>query len=154
LAGVGEHGVVDGDVVDLLPGERLRWEGRPVRHRLFRSADALLVPFSIVWWVFAIFWEVSVLVSIVTSDDGPPVFFGFIGIPFTLIGLYLVVGRFAVRAVASRRTRYAVTDWRVVLRHRDYVGVPEVATASGHHRVCGPVWEPGVRRVPNGLGSV
>src|ERR1044071_742746 len=33
---------------------------------------------------------------------------------FVLLGLYFVAGRFVVRAVASRRCRYAVTDRRVL----------------------------------------
>jgi hypothetical protein len=34
--------------VDLLPGERILWEGRPVRTQLFRPTDAFLIPFSLV----------------------------------------------------------------------------------------------------------
>ena len=39
---------------DLLPGERILWEGRPVRHRLLRPPDALLVPFRIRWCGLAV----------------------------------------------------------------------------------------------------
>jgi len=46
---------------------------------------------------------------------GPPFFFALWGIPFVFIGLYLVVGRFVVRAVASRRARYVITDRRVLI---------------------------------------
>jgi hypothetical protein len=99
---------VDTGIVDLLPGERLLWEGSPVRHRLFRPADGLLVPFSIVWCGLVVVAVASVL---------PPeiLFFPPWGVPFALIGLYLIVGRFIVRAVASRRTRYAITDRRVLI---------------------------------------
>jgi len=106
---------MDTGTVDLLPSERLLWEGRPTRHRLFRPADALLIPFSVLWCGFAIFWEISVLTEGTGGDDEPPLFFALWGIPFVLMGLYLVVGRFVVRAVASRRTRYMVTDQRVVI---------------------------------------
>ncbi len=105
---------MDVGAVDLLPGERILWEGRPVRHRLLRSSDALLVPFSILWCGFAVFWEVSVLAT-TAADDSPPIFFALLGIPFVLIGLYLVVGRFVVRAIASRRTKYVITDRRVLV---------------------------------------
>jgi hypothetical protein len=100
--------------VGLLPGERVMWEGRPVRHQLFRPADALLVPLSLMWFGFALFWEGSVLVSTIASD-GVPIFFALWGVPFVLVGLYLVAGRFVARAVTSRRIRYVLTDQRIVL---------------------------------------
>lgn len=93
----------------LLPGERILWEGRPARYRLFRRTDTLLVPFSVLWCGFAIFWEARAL-----SGDAPFVF-KLWGLPFVLVGLYLTVGRFVVRAVSIRRTRYAITDSRVVV---------------------------------------
>jgi hypothetical protein len=34
------------------------------------------------------------------------------GVPFVLIGPYMVLGRFLVRAIASRHTRYVLTDRR------------------------------------------
>ncbi len=39
----------------LLPGERVLWEGRPVRHRLFRSGDVLLLLLHAValWFLLA-----------------------------------------------------------------------------------------------------
>jgi hypothetical protein len=83
------------------------WEGRPVRHRLFRATDALLVPFTLVWFAFAIFWE-----SRVTARSAPPPLVVF-GAVFVAIGVYLVAGRFVLRAIASRRTRYVVTNRRV-----------------------------------------
>ncbi|GAA4608085.1 hypothetical protein BJY16_006661 [Actinoplanes octamycinicus] len=94
---------------DLLPGERVLWQGRPQRHRLFRRTDLTLVPFSLLWCGFAIFWETSVILS------GGPTLLKLWGIPFVLIGLYLVAGRFVVRAVASRRTRYTITTNRVLV---------------------------------------
>ncbi|MEU8662868.1 hypothetical protein [Actinoplanes philippinensis] len=93
----------------LLPGERILWEGAPVRHRLFRTTDLILVPFSLVWCGFAIFWLIGVL-----SDGNSR--FALFGIPFVVVGVYLVAGRFAVRAIASRRAAYTVTDGRVVVR--------------------------------------
>lgn len=99
---------------DLLPNERILWEGRPVRHRLSRPSDAILVPFSIVWCGFAVFWEASVLAAAI-ADRGPSIFMALFGIPFVLIGLYLVAGRFVVRAIESRRTRYVITDGRVLV---------------------------------------
>lgn len=96
--------------VDLLPAERILWEGRSLRHRLLRRPDAVLVPFSILWCGFAVFWEVSALRRAAT-----PLLLQLFGIPFVLVGLYVVFGRFVVRAITMRRTRYVLTDRRVVI---------------------------------------
>jgi hypothetical protein len=106
LAG-GEH---DADVeTSLLPGERTVWDGRPLRHRVFRPTDVLLVPFSLLWCGFAVFWDLSAMSS------GAPLFFALWGVLFVLVGLYLVAGRFVVRVVSSRHTRYTITDRRVLV---------------------------------------
>lgn len=93
----------------LRPGERLLWSGRPDPPRHVTGKDAALIPFSILWCGFAIFWEASVL------RTGAPLAMALFGIPFVLIGLYFVVGRFVVKARSKKRTRYAVTDRRALI---------------------------------------
>lgn len=100
--------------VDLLPAERMLWEGRSLRHRLFRRPDALLVPFSILWCGFAVFWEASALLE-GPNGEPAPIFIRLWGVPFVLVGLYLVFGRFVVRAIVTRRTRYVLTDRRLLV---------------------------------------
>ncbi len=102
------------DSTALLPGERIVWSGEPSRHRLLRPEDALLIPFSLLWGGFAIFWEASVLGDM-GAGNGPPVFFALWGVPFVILGLYLIVGRFIVRKMALSKTRYVITDSRVVI---------------------------------------
>jgi hypothetical protein len=48
------------------------------------------------------------------GEGGPPLFFVLWGIPFVLVGLYFMVGRFFLRAWWKRNTHYAVTNKRVV----------------------------------------
>jgi hypothetical protein len=93
----------------LLPGERIVWSGQPVRHRLLRVEDIFLIPFSLMWGGFAIFWEAAAVTSV--RDPFAMVW----GVPFVLVGLYLIFGRFVVRAMASRNARYLITDRRVVV---------------------------------------
>jgi hypothetical protein len=92
----------------LLPGEQLMWTGRP-GGRLFDATDVFMIPFSLMWGGFALFWETSV---IATGAPLPMVLFG---IPFVLLGLYLIIGRFVQRAIANNRTWYALTDRRALL---------------------------------------
>jgi hypothetical protein len=93
----------------LLPGERLLWEGSPDVNAFSLRGAWFLLPFSILWGGFALFWEASVLTS------RAPGVFALWGIPFVLAGLYLIFGRIPVARREARRTRYAITDQRVLL---------------------------------------
>ena len=94
---------------ELASGERLLWSGQPRRGVRLTAADAFLIPFSLLWGGFAIFWEYSVFQS------NTPFFFRLWGIPFVLMGLYLILGRFFVDASRRSRTYYGLTDLRVLI---------------------------------------
>jgi hypothetical protein len=94
----------------MLPGERILWSGRPAQGLLFTGRDTLLIPFSLVWGGFAVFWETMVLTQAKT-----PAFFGLWGVPFLLIALYLVAGRFLLDAWIRSGMSYAVTNQRILI---------------------------------------
>jgi hypothetical protein len=98
----------------LRPGETLLWSGQPPTGVRLRGADLLLIPFSVLWCGFAIFWEVSVI-RMSGQMGGPALFFILWGMFFVVIGLYFVFDRFFVDAFIRSQTFYGVTNERVVI---------------------------------------
>jgi hypothetical protein len=94
---------------ELGPDESVLWSGQPRQGLCFCGVNILSVPFSILWCGFAIFWEYSVL------NANAPFFFGIFGIPFVVLGLYLVFGRFFVDIRQRANTHYAVTSQRIII---------------------------------------
>lgn len=100
---------------ELLQGERILWIGQPDPSVRFAKADAFLIPFSILWGGFALFWEGAALTAVGASKDPAALIFPLFGIPFVVIGLYFIFGRFWYKAKKKKRTYYAVTDKRVLV---------------------------------------
>ena len=93
----------------LMAGESLVWWGPPRQGFMLTARDGFLIPFSLMWGGFSVFWETTAVTS------GAPLFFKLWGVPFVVMGLYIVFGRFLVDAWARRQTLYAVTNKRVLI---------------------------------------
>lgn len=101
---------------ELLDGEVLIWTGQPLRQVIFHHTDWYAIPFSLLWGSFAIFWELGVAGHVGTSaKGGPSVFMELWGIPFLVMGQYMIWGRFFYTAWKKGRTHYAVTTKRVLV---------------------------------------
>jgi hypothetical protein len=95
----------------LVEGEKVLWVGRPDPSKYLSSSDRLMIPFSILWGGFAMFW-------VAAAVAGGAGLFALWGIPFVAVGLYLMIGRFFYKARLKRRTWFAVTDKRVLKLER------------------------------------
>ena len=96
----------------LLPGERVLWEGEPYKGLILRPIEAFLIPFSLLWGGFAVFWNVGVWFTDKNVSDLP---FKLFGVPFLIAGLYITVGRFLLDMRMRSHLHYAVTDRRILI---------------------------------------
>jgi hypothetical protein len=107
---------------DLLPGESILWTGQPSPRVIFHPSDWFAIPFSLMWGGFALFWIYGASgygrnadQSVLTHGAQHLSLFALWGIPFVLIGQYMIWGRFFYTAWKKTRTFYAVTNKRVIV---------------------------------------
>ena len=111
---------------ELQPGEAVQWTGRPNPAVIFHKEDWGVIPFSLLWGGFAIFWLLgaSGLGNFWTNrPHGTFQWFGVIwGTPFVLLGQYFIWGRFVHSRWRKRRTYYALTDRRAIIVEDGFSG--------------------------------
>lgn len=100
---------------ELDSGERLIWAGSPRQGTVFKSSDIFMIPFSLLWGGFAIFWEVMALQIPSNKAGTVGIFFPLFGIPFVLIGLYIIFGRFIYDSKKRSKTFYGLTNHRAII---------------------------------------
>lgn len=67
------------------------------------------------WGGFAIFWEFMALTAASKAPGPAGIIFPLFGLPFVLVGLYLIFGRFIVDARIRARTYYGITNDRIII---------------------------------------
>lgn len=102
---------------ELMSSESIYWAGVPNPKVIFHSDDWTVIPFSLMWTGFFVFWEAEVLGlwGKTRQPAGNDFFMALWGIPFLVVGNYMVWGRFFVDSWLKRRTYYAVTNRRVLI---------------------------------------
>ncbi len=89
---------------EMMSGESVYWAGMPNPKVIFHSDDWMMVPFSLAWGGFAIFWEAGALGYWGNGhrSGSPSWFMAIWGIPFIVIGQYMIWGRFLYDAWLRR----------------------------------------------------
>lgn len=105
---------------ELFPGESVLWTGQPETSVVFHTSDIFMIPFSLMWGGFALFWEAMVLnmfpgTSTHSSDKGISWFMALWGVPFILLGQYMIWGRFIQQHFVKKKTFYALTEQRAIV---------------------------------------
>ena len=101
---------------DLTSGENILWAGQPKAGVIFHRQDLFLIPFSLFWGGFTIFWEfLASGFGGSKSGASAPSLFLIWGVPLVVIGQYLIWGPFLYVAWLKKRTNYAVTNKRVIV---------------------------------------
>jgi len=96
--------------IELPSSEHVLWSGSPVRYPVFDRQDAVLVPVSILWFGFAIFWETTAVQMAAT------VLLRGLGRAVPGLGFYMSIGRLIVRQVMLRSAVYTVTNLRIIMQ--------------------------------------
>jgi hypothetical protein len=98
------------EVSPSLPGEQIIWSGTPAGGLLLTSRDWFVIPFSLFFGGMMI----SVFLGGLLSGKADAIALIWL-LPFVLVGLHLIAGRFFLDAWLRRRTSYAVTNKRILI---------------------------------------
>lgn len=133
---------------ELQGDEKLLWVGRPRQGLRFTAGDIIALPFALFWCGFVAVWE-----WIAIHQNAGWVFVLW-GVPFILVGVHLLAGRYISDAYRRSRTFYGLTTRRLVFvmrgSHRkvesvNLAALPQVTLREGANRrgsiVLGP-WNP------------
>jgi hypothetical protein len=146
-------GIIDSEVSskvqsELTSGETLLWTGKPNPSVIFHSDDLYLIPFSLLWGGFAIFWEAGALGywGNGSRNGTPSIFMAVWGIPFIVIGQHMIWGRFLYDAWLKKRTYYAVTNRRILVlqegwnRKTSWAYISTIPTVEREGSTTGTLW--------------
>lgn len=101
----------------IVDGEYILWEGAPEKGFSLTSRDVMLIPFSVIWLGFALFWE---YLAVTTSGSLLMMVWG---LPFIGVGIYLLFGRFLQTLYLRDKTFYIITNKKLIIRSGNKVKI-------------------------------
>ena len=146
---------------EMLSGETIYWAGMPDPRIIFHSDDWQTIPFSLIWMGFFVFWEGQALGFWQDSSKPSPsnTFMILWGVPFLLLGQYMIWGRFLDDAWTKRRTYYGVTNRRVLIvqdgrkRESHFIFLEEIPEIAREGNKTGTLWHGQKIPLISGRGS-
>ena len=124
---------------ELMPFEQIRWVGQPTVINLPASISWGIFIFGIPWTAFAVFWTLGAGGFIPPfgkgNIDAPRLIFSLFGIPFILVGLWMLSRPFTAKNSLNKlamRTAYVITDKRAIIVDGGFCryGVVQALTGS------------------------
>ena len=126
---------------ELIPNENVIWTGKPESGQLFKTSDIFMIPFSIMWGGFALFWESTAITM------NAPLLFKIWGIPFVVVGLYMIFGRFIYEFYNRKALFYGITNKRIIIKQTI---IPKKTTTL----ILSNIQEVNLRIKKNGNGDI
>ncbi|MBU7031028.1 MAG: hypothetical protein HXS53_00730 [Theionarchaea archaeon] len=114
-----EYHVVEIFDKELLDNERILWAGQPYPWSIFNRMDFFIIPFSL------IFGGIACIMGLLFLRPGGP--FSIIGLFLLIIAGYFVIGRFFYKFWKKKRTYYAVTNKRILIKTHTLMKKSQVA---------------------------
>jgi hypothetical protein len=96
--------------LELSKDEKIVWEGKPKQGIVLRYTDIALIPFSIIWTIATLIFE------LVSFEPDFPIYLSIIGIPFLIIGLFLLIGRYILDTKRRKNIFYWITNKRIIIK--------------------------------------
>ncbi len=109
-------------------GEEILWQGQPRRQIEWRALISPLTGMGLIFTGFSAFW-ISMAASMTQSANTPGAFrfFPLFGVPFFLMGLWMLGGRVLWPAFAAGGTWYTLTNRKIFVARR-FLGMKTLKT--------------------------
>lgn len=91
------------------------WKGKPEKGITASSHDLMTIPFGIFFTLFAIFWTAM-------AASGFAIMAVF-GIPFILVGLYMLGGKYIINERMKDKTAYVITNKAIIRKRGNRVDI-------------------------------
>lgn len=116
---------------DQLSGkEQILWASPPKQGLQFRTSDKYMIPFSLLWCATVVVWEWFTLGM---GELGTTM--AWFGVPFMLIGLYLLIGRFFMDAFVRKHIFYAISTKKLLVKTGKWNRSTDIFPLKSIHRL-------------------
>ncbi|WP_071674505.1 YdbT family protein [Nioella nitratireducens] len=103
----------------LAPGEDILWQGQPRQQIEWRALISPLTAMGLIFTGFSAFWiSMAAAMTQGTNAPAPFQFFPLFGVPFFLLGLWMLGGRVLWPAFTAGQTWYTLTNRQVFIARK------------------------------------